>query len=85
MTYDEVKEACGGSEPEHIADNRYIVKPKKSHPLFEKYIVWISDSVGLYYIKGISRDISTTSYGTEVKISLMICFHLLKRNMENSK
>ena len=67
MTYDEVKEACGGSEPEHIADNRYIVKPKKSHPLFEKYIVWISDSVGLYYIKGISRDISTTSYGTEVK------------------
>lgn len=67
MTYEEVKEACGGSEPEHIADNRYIVKPKKAHPLFEKYVVWISDSVGLYYIKGISRDISTTSYGTELK------------------
>ena len=67
MTYEEVKEACGGSEPEHIADDRYYVKPKKAHPLFEKYIVWINDSVGLYYIKGISRNINTTSYGTEVK------------------
>ena len=67
MTYEEIKEACNGNEPEHIADNRYIVKPKKSHPLFEKYIVWISDSVGLYYIKGISRDINTNGYGTEVK------------------
>lgn len=67
MTYDEVKAACGGSEPEHIADNRYYVKPKKAHPLFEKYIVWISDAVGLYYIKGISRDIRTSDYGTEAK------------------
>lgn len=67
MTYDEVKTACGGSEPEHIADNRYYVKPKKTHPLFEKYIVWISDAVGLYYIRGISRNISTSEYGTEAK------------------
>ena len=67
MTYEEVKAACGGSEPEHIADNRYYVKPKKTHPLFEKYIVWISDAVGLYYIKGISRDIRTSDYGTEAK------------------
>lgn len=67
MTYDEVKAACGGSGPEHIADNRYYVKPKKAHPLFEKYIVWISDAVGLYYIKGISRDIRTSDYGTEAK------------------
>lgn len=67
MTYEEVKAACGGSEPEHIADNRYYVKPKKAHPLFEKYIVWISDAVGLYYIKGISRDISVSDYGTEAR------------------
>ncbi|MDE7291553.1 MAG: hypothetical protein K2N58_05850 [Treponemataceae bacterium] len=67
MTYEEVKVACGGSEPEHIADERYYVKPKKAHPLFEKYIVWISDAVGLYYIKGISRDIRTSDYGTEAK------------------
>lgn len=67
MTYDEVKAACGGSEPEHIADERYYVKPKKAHPLFEKYVVWISDAVGLYCIKGISRDIQTSDYGTEAK------------------
>ena len=67
MTYDQVKAACGGKEPEHIADDRYYVKPKKAHPLFEKYIVWISDSVGLYYIKAISGEISTSKYGTEIK------------------
>ena len=67
MTYDEVKAACGGTELEHISDERYFVKPKKSHPLFEKYIVWISNEYGLYYIKGISRDIITSSYGTEVR------------------
>lgn len=67
MTYNEVKEACGGAEPEHIADERYWVKPKKSHPLFEKYIVWISDAVGLYYVKGVSKEISTSEYGNEVK------------------
>lgn len=67
MTYEEVKAACGGKEPEHIGDERYSVKPKKSHPLFEEYIVWISDSVGVYYVKGISREISTSGYGNEVK------------------
>ncbi len=67
MTYEEVKAACGGVEPEHISDDRYIVKPKKTHPLFEKYIVWMNDKVGLYYVKAISRDIYVSEYGTEVK------------------
>lgn len=67
MTYEEVKVACGGSNPEYISDDRYYVIPKKAHPLFEKYIVWISDEVGLYYIKGVSRDIKCSDYGTEVK------------------
>jgi len=67
MNYDEVKEACGGAELEHIGDDRYYVKPKKTHPLFEKYLVWISDEFGLYYIKAISRDIYTSDYGTEAK------------------
>ena len=69
MTYDEVKEACGGTEPEYISGDCYYVKPKKSHPALDKYIVWISDSVGLYYVKGISRDIISSEYGTEVKRS----------------
>lgn len=68
MTYEEVKLACDGREPEHISDDRYYVKPKKSHPRFEKYIVWISDVYGLYYIKAISGDIYSSDYGTELKM-----------------
>lgn len=67
MTYEEVKSACNGNELEYISDDRYFVKPKKSHPTFEKYIVWISNDYGLYYIKAISYDIHTSNYGTEVK------------------
>ena len=67
MTCEEVKLACDGREPEHISDDRYYVKPKKSHPRFEKYIVWISDVYGLYYIKAISGDIYSSDYGTELK------------------
>ena len=79
MTYEDIKNACGGKEPEHIADDRYYVKPKKSHPLFEKYIVWISDSFGLYYIKGLTYNIHTSNYGTEAKSK----FNDLLRTLEN--
>ena len=67
MTYEQIKNACNGTELEHISDDRYYVKPKKSHPLFEKYIVWISDEYGLYYIKAMSHDIYSSDYGTEPK------------------
>lgn len=67
MTLEEVAEACGENEPEYISDDRYYIQPVKSHPLFEGYVVWISEAEGLYYIKGISREIQANSYGTEVK------------------
>lgn len=67
MTLEEVAEACGGIEPEYISDDRYYIQPVKSHPLFEGYVVWISEAEGLYYIKGISREIQANDYGTEVK------------------
>lgn len=67
MSYEEVISACGGNKLEHISDDRYYAKPKKSHPLFEKYIVWISREYGLYYVKAISYDIHASNYGTEVK------------------
>lgn len=67
MTIEDVTKACGGNEPEYISDDRYYVQPVKSHPLFEGYVVWISETEGLYYIKGISREIQANSYGTEVK------------------
>lgn len=67
MTIEDVTKACGGNEPEYISDDRYYIQPIKSHPLFEGYVVWISETEGLYYIKGISREIPANSYGTEVK------------------
>lgn len=67
MTLEEVAEACGENEPKYISDDRYYIQPVKSHPLFEGYVVWISEAEGLYYIKGISREIQANSYGTEVK------------------
>lgn len=66
MTLEEVENVCK-EPPEYIADDRYYIQPEKSHPLFEGYIAWISETEGLYYIKGISRQISSTGYGTEVK------------------
>lgn len=67
MSLSEVAEDCGGETPEYIADDRYIIHPVKSHPLFESYIAWIGERNGLYQIKGISREIQTTNYGTEIK------------------
>lgn len=67
MTLDAIAFACDGTEPKHIADDRYYVQPAKSHPLFDGYVVWVSETKGLYYIKGISKEIKTTDYGTEVK------------------
>ena len=67
MTLDEITVACNGAEPKYIGDDRYYVQPAKSHPLFDGYVVWVSETSGLYYIKGISKEIKTTDYGTEVK------------------
>jgi hypothetical protein len=67
MTYEEVKAACGGRELKHISGDCYQVSPQKKHPLFEEYTVWISREYGLYYVKGLTRDINTNKYGTEIK------------------
>lgn len=85
MTYEEVKAACNGSEPEYISDDRYFVRPKKSHPLFEKYIVWINKDYGLYYIKAISYDIHTSNYGTEVKNRFIDILNPLESKYGNFK
>lgn len=66
MTLEELTAACT-EEPEYIADDRYYIQPKKSHPLFDGYVAWVSETDGLYYIKGISREIKTANYGTEIK------------------
>ncbi len=66
MSLKDVTEVCI-TAPEHLADDRYMVLPQKTHPDFEVYIVWISDSHGLYYVKAISREVTTNPYGTELQ------------------
>ena len=83
MTIEDVTKACGGNEPEYISDDRYYIQPVKSHPLFEGYVVWISETEGLYYIKGISREIQANSYGTEVKQEFAKLLSPLERKYGN--
>jgi len=52
-----------------ISDTLYEVKVPKPHSLFESYIVQISPTKGLYWIKAIGKDIDTSVYGTELKSS----------------
>lgn len=67
MSLSEVAEACGGETPEYITDDRYLIHPVKTHPLFESYVVWVDNSEGLYYVKATSDIIKTNDYGTSVK------------------
>lgn len=68
MTFEEVTDACGGIAPKRIEnDDRYLIQPEKSHSMFKTYIAWISEDYGLYYIRAISDEIDTNSYGTELK------------------
>lgn len=67
MTLEEVTEACGGKRPQLVDDDFYLIEPKKRHSMLETYGVYIDEEHGLYYIRAISRDISTSGYGTEIQ------------------
>ncbi|MCR5217546.1 hypothetical protein [Treponema sp.] len=78
MTLEEVTAACK-EEPEYIADDRYYIQPLKSHPLFDGYVVWVNETQGLYYIKGVSKEINTNDYGTEIKLEFSKILSPLER------
>ena len=84
MSLKELSDACS-EEPRYIADDRYYIQPKKTHPLFEGYVAWVNDTNGLYYIKGISRKIKTTDYGTEVKQEFSNLLSSLEKKYGNFK
>ena len=67
MNLSEIKKACGGKRPQHIEDDRYFIKPVKSHPLFKGYTVCVNDKVGLYCIRGESEEFYSNDYGLELK------------------
>ena len=66
MTLKEIEKECIG-RAEHVKDDIYLVTPKKSHPLFAKYGVYVNEKVGLYGIRAMSDFIACNDYGTELK------------------
>lgn len=68
MSFSEITEACGGNRPERLEnDDRYFIKPQKSHPTFVLYLAWISEEHGLYRIRGISDEKTTDKYGRDIQ------------------
>jgi hypothetical protein len=53
--------------PINIVDDSYIITPPNTHELFETYLVQIHSTYGVYFIKAISKDISTNAQGTVLK------------------
>lgn len=66
MTLEEITEQCE-NEPEFLENDVYLIKPKKTHPVFTVYGVYVNQNVGLYQIRAISDEIKTNKYGTELQ------------------
>jgi hypothetical protein len=66
MNYDQIKHVSK-IEPVSKGNDIYEIVPPKVNPDFEIYLVWISKTEGLYYIKAISKNITTSVYGSEIR------------------
>lgn len=66
MTIEQIADECE-EEPQYVKDDIYMVIPKKRHPVFEYYAVYVNEKTGLYQIRAISEPISTNKYGTELQ------------------
>ena len=71
-----------GLEPTQIENNLgyYSVSPKYTHPEFERYLVRIDEDEGVFFIKGIGKDISDNGYGTSTKAR----FDKLRKSIEGT-
>jgi len=67
MTLEQLKQM--GVNPVLLNDGsgRYYITPIKLHPDFDRYIVDISPTYGVYRLLAVSKHIPTSSFGTELK------------------
>jgi hypothetical protein len=65
MSLEQVRQ-ISRTTPENIGDDWYVITPPNTHELFEAYAVQIHPTYGVYFIKAISRNISTNGHGTEL-------------------
>lgn len=66
MSIDEISAQCE-EEPSFVKDDVYLIKPKKNHPLFSYYAVYVNEKVGLYQIRAVSDSVTCNNYGTEIQ------------------
>ncbi|MCL1973591.1 MAG: hypothetical protein FWG54_02080 [Bacteroidetes bacterium] len=55
------------TKPENVKDDIYSITPPNTNDLFEMYVVRIDPTYGVYLIKAVGKDITTTGYGTALK------------------
>jgi hypothetical protein len=66
MTIDQVK-AVTTSGPIELNPGVWEIKPKKTHPDIETYLIYYHEGFGVTGVRAISKDIISSSYGTELK------------------
>lgn len=66
MSLKDIAKECEG-KPELIKDDKYLIKPKKNHPLFVSYIAFVDKKKGLYQIRALTTSIASNEYGTEIR------------------
>lgn len=67
MTLKNITKACGGIDPVHVKDDMWIITPKKTHPLFQHYVVAVDPDKGLYKLVLRTDKIKSNRYGTEIQ------------------
>lgn len=82
MTLEETQIATSG-KIKYDKEDRYTIIPPKPHKSFETYLVRISAQYGVYLIKAIGADISTSRYGEAVVTEFSKIEESLKRAYGN--
>ena len=66
MSLEKVKQ-ISKTMPKNLSEDAYEITPPATNNMFETYIVRIHQTYGVYLIKAVGKDISTSGYGIELK------------------
>ncbi|MCL1991581.1 MAG: hypothetical protein FWG66_01350 [Spirochaetes bacterium] len=65
MTLEQISQ-ISRTTPLNVTNDWYAITPPNTHELFEIYMVRIHPVFGVYFIRAVSRNISTSGHGTEL-------------------
>jgi hypothetical protein len=78
MSLTEVRQVSK-TPPKLIQDNVYEITPPKTNDMFETYYVRIDPEYGVYWLKGIGKDLYTNSYGERLKTTFEILVESIRK------